>query len=201
MGSTSEEIPDSLPILSRVSVIVVIAGDDAMPVNLDSTQERAYALSLSGTNVALLGRAGCGKSEVMRRAISAARSKWGSKSVAVGALSGAAALVIGGQTLHSLYGMDTRPLSREAWLRETLGRPNVVWRLNALRVLFIDEICTLSSSFFMRLAYVMRRVAPPHLQCMPFAGCQVVGMSFRTLALHCAPLSHSFPSLSSLLNE
>eukprot|EP00168_Porphyra_purpurea_P001789 TRINITY_DN1210_c0_g1_i1.p2 TRINITY_DN1210_c0_g1~~TRINITY_DN1210_c0_g1_i1.p2 ORF type:complete len:306 (-),score=31.95 TRINITY_DN1210_c0_g1_i1:2355-3272(-) len=70
--------------------------------------------------------------------------------------------------------MDTRPSSREAWLRETLRRPAVCRRLNQLRVLFIDEVCTVSSSIFSRLSCVMRRVPPPHMQHLPFAGCQLV---------------------------
>jgi len=109
--------------------------------------------------------------------ITAARAKWGAEHVAVGALAGSAALVIGGQTLLSLFGMDTRPLSTQALRKEPLGRPHVNWRQNALRVLFVDDVCTISSSLFMRLAFVMRRVAPPHLQHRPFAGCQVVGTS------------------------
>jgi len=156
------------------------SNDDNPPalLALDPSQSRACALVLSGCNVALFGRAGSGKSEVMRRMISEAQARWGAEHVAVGSLSGSAALVIGGQTLHSLFGMDTRPLSREAWLREALRSPHVVWRLNSLRVLFIDEVCTISSSLFMKLAYVMRRVAPPHLQHLPFAGCQIVGTCF-----------------------
>jgi len=109
--------------------------------------------------------------------ITAARAKWGAEHVAVGALAGSAALVIGGQALLSLFGMDTRPLSTQALRKEPLGRPHVNWRQNALRVLFVDDVCTISSSLFMRLAFVMRRDVPPHLQHRPFAGCQVVGTS------------------------
>jgi len=103
----------------------------------------------------------------------------------VGALAGSAALVIGGKTLLSLFGMDTRPLSTQALLKEPLGRPHVNWRLNALRVLFVDDVCTIFSSLFMRLAFVMRCVAPPHLQHRPIAGCQVVGTLVR-LDVHLA---------------
>jgi len=163
-------------------------------VTLDASQERAMALFLARSNVALLGRAGCGKSEVMRRMIMAARSKWGNECVAVGALSGSAALVIGGQTLHSLFGMNTRPLSREAWLRETLSRPQVVKRFNALRVLIMDEVCTLSSQLFTRFGYVMRRVGPPHMQHLPFGGCQVVGTFFVCLC-PCVIVEADFPDL------
>jgi len=142
--------------------------------SLDASQQRALSLFETGANVALLGRAGCGKSSVMRRMVSKATEKHGREAVAVTALSGSAAQILSGQTLHSLFGMDTRPLSREAWLRETLRRPEVCRRLSRLRVLFIDEICTVPSSLFSRLGYFMRRVAPPHMQHLPFAGCQLV---------------------------
>lgn len=142
---------------------------------LDEAQEKALSLFHSGSNVALFGRAGCGKSEFLRRMVTAATSRWGTDAVAVAALAGSAALVIGGQTLHSLLGMDTRPLSREMWLSIILERPGVRNRLNALRVLFVDEVCTLSASFFDRLGYVMRRAGPPFVQHLPFGGCQLVG--------------------------
>lgn len=148
------------------------------PHTLDAAQEMALSMYHSGSNVALFGRAGCGKSEVLRRIVLAATSRWGKDAVAVTALAGSAALVIGGQTLYSLFGMDTRPLSREAWLRITMERPSVCKRLNALRVLVVDEICTLPASLFGRLGFVMRRVAPPHMQSLPFGGCQLVG-AFR----------------------
>ena len=141
---------------------------------LDASQQRALSLFETGANVALLGRAGCGKSVLMRRMVSMAIEKHGREAVTVTALSGSAAQILSGQTLHSLFGMDTRPLSREAWLRETLRCPEVCGRLSRLRVLFIDEICTVPSSLFSRLGYVMRRIAPPHMQHLPFSGCHLV---------------------------
>jgi len=145
-------------------------------ITLDASQQRAVELFESRSNVALFGRAGCGKSEVLRRMVASAVASYGREAIAITALAGSVAFIIGGQTLHSLFSMDTRPLSREAWLRETLRRPDVCRRLNQLRVVFVDEVCTVSSSLFSRLAYVMRRVAPPHMQHLPFGGCQLVGM-------------------------
>jgi len=162
----------------------------AFPV--DASRERAYAMALSGANGTFVCRAGIGKSEVMRRMITAARAKWGAEHVAVGALAGSAAFLIEGQTLHSLFGIDTRPLSSQAWLKETLGRPHVVSRLNAARVLFVDVVCTISSSLFMRMAFAIRRVAPSVLQHRPFVGCSVVGTSGSALRPSCKLyLSHS----------
>lgn len=114
--------------------------------------------------------------------VAAATARWGPDAVAVAALSGSAALAIGGQTLHALFGMDTRPLSRESWMRNILERPGVSKLLTALRVLFVDDVCTLPSSRFGRLGYVMRRVAPPRMEHIPFGVCQSAGM-LRTLAV------------------
>lgn len=160
-----------------------IALPDHLPT-LDPAQQQALAHFESGSNVAMFGRGGCGKSEVLRRMVLSATARWGKEAVAVAALAGSAALLVGGQTLHSLFGMDPRPISREAWLRIILQRPGVCLRLNGLRVLFIDEVCTLPASLLGRLGYVMRRVAPPHLQHLPFGGCQVVGTLFL-LVLYC----------------
>lgn len=81
---------------------------------LDEAQELALSRFSSGTKVAVFGRAGFGKSEVVRRSVTAGIVRWGQNSVAVAALAAAVVLTIGGQSLHSLFGMDTRPLSREA---------------------------------------------------------------------------------------
>lgn len=111
-------------------------------LKLDASQVRALDSFREGASIALLGRAGSGKREVLRRIVADATARWGPDAVAVAALSGSAALAIGGQTLHSLFGMDTRPLSRESWLRIILERRGVCKRLNALRVRFVDEVCT-----------------------------------------------------------
>lgn len=168
-----------------------------LPPALDASQERALNLFRAGRSVALLGRAGSGESEVMRRMVKEARERYGDEGVAIGALSGAAALIIGGQTLHSLFGMDIRPLSRDAWVDELKKRPQVCMRLNSVRVLFIDEVCTVPSSLLDKLSYVMRRLQAPFLQGRPFGGCQVVG-TFALLAssttdsmLHCSSRFYS----------
>ncbi|KAK1857387.1 hypothetical protein I4F81_000552 [Pyropia yezoensis] len=61
---------------------------------LDASQERAMELFRSGANIALFGRAGCGKSEVMRRMVAEATARWGREGVAVSAFSGSAALAV-----------------------------------------------------------------------------------------------------------
>lgn len=80
------------------------------PLSLDPMQQRALAQFYSGSNVAHFGQAGSGESEVRRRTLTSAMEKWGKDAVAVPALAGSAALLVGGQTLHSVFGMDTRPL-------------------------------------------------------------------------------------------
>lgn len=164
-----------------------VAGAAQPPPGLDASQERALSLLRAGRSVALFGRAGSVKSEVMRHMVEEARERYGDEGVAIGALSRAAALIIGGQTLHSLFGMDIRPLSRDVWVNELNKRPQVCMRLNAMRVLFIDEVCTVPSSFLDKLGYVMRRLQAPFLHCRPFGGCQVEG----TLALEASSTTHS----------
>jgi len=144
-------------------------------ITLDASQQRAVELFESRSNVPLLGRAGCGKSEVLWRMMDSAVASYGRDAIAITALAGSAAFLIGGQTLQSLFSVGTRPLSREAWLRETLRRPEVFRRLNQLQGVLVEEVCTASSCLFSRLAYVMRRVAPPHMHQLPFGGCQLVG--------------------------
>lgn len=145
-----------------------------MEVTLDNAQEEAMAHFANGLNVAVLGSAGSGKSVLLRAIIARAVERWGAESVAVVAVSGSAAIGIGGQTIHSLFGWDVRPLSQQRWLELTRKRLNLCARLSSIRVLIVDEGPTMCSSLFARMAYVMRHVAPAHLQGMPFGGCQVV---------------------------
>lgn len=158
----------------------------AIVPELEESQQLALQRFCQGSNLALFGRAGSGKSEVLRRMIAVAHDKWGADAVAVAALSGSASSLIGGQTLHSLFGMDTRPMSREMWLRDVLRRPHVCARLNNIRVLFVDEVCSISSSLLDRFGYVMRRIAAPHMQHVPFGGCQVVGKFLGVRAAVCS---------------
>lgn len=146
----------------------------SMDIALDATQRQAVQLFEEGFNVAILGRAGSGKSVLLLDLIARAREKWGDWAVAVVALSGSAAVGVNGQTIHSLCGWDVRPLSRQRWLAETTKRQDICLRMNRLRVLFVDEVATMPASLFARLALIMRRVAAPELQGVPFGACQIV---------------------------
>ncbi|OSX79359.1 hypothetical protein BU14_0079s0002 [Porphyra umbilicalis] len=142
---------------------------------LDAAQERAMSMFESGLNVALLGRAGSEKSVVLREMVRRAVGRWGvAGAVAVTALSGSAAVSVGGQTVHSLFGWDVRPMSKQDALELVRNRPRMFDKLNRIRVLFVDVAPTMSASLFSEMAHVMRHVAPANLQGLPFGDCQLI---------------------------
>jgi len=147
-----------------------------MSVTLDDKQQRALSFFVRGLNVAVLGSAGSGKSVLLRAIIKHAVDRWGANAVAVVAPAGSAAVAVGGQTIHSLFGWDVRPLNQQRWLVHTQARPGLCSRLRSIRVLVVDEAPTMPSSVFSRMAFVMRHVAPVHLQGLPLGGRQVVCM-------------------------
>jgi len=130
-----------------------------------------------GRNVAVLGRAGSGKSVLLREMMLRAVRRWGRGAVAITALSGTAAVGVGGRTIHSFFGWDVRPLNRNDWLEQAWGEPILCEELNRVRVVFVDEAPTMAASLFTRMAHVMRHEGPAHLRGRPFGGCQ----SVRTL--------------------
>jgi len=155
---------------------------------LDAAQERAMSMFESGLNVALLGRAGSEKSVVLREMVRRAVGRWGvAGAVAVTALSGSAAVSVGGQTVHSLFGWDVRPMSKQDALELVRNRPRMFDKLNRIRVLFVDVAPTMSASLFSGMAHVMRHVAPANLQGLPFGDCQLI-CTFIFLLMLCSRL-------------
>jgi nucleoside-triphosphatase THEP1 len=77
--------------------------DDPNSLKLSPEQLEALELAAQGVNMFITGRAGTGKSVLIKEIIKQAREK--GKEVAVTAPTGLAALVIGGKTLHSWAGV------------------------------------------------------------------------------------------------
>lgn len=143
--------------------------------DLDDTQQRVRELYLKKRNVGIFGRAGCGKSTVIVRAIQHARRIYGDKKVGVLAWTNHAAGLIGGRTVHKLLGVGTAALPKERVLEIVKGNPATRYRLQHVRVIFIDELPIIAARWFLVLEYFVRLLAPPSMQAVPRGSCQVVG--------------------------
>lgn len=172
----------------------VEAGRSVVPLEeeaLDERQARAVQLILAGKNVLLSGCGGTGKSVVIRAAKRALREAHPPRPCVITALTGCAALNVGGQTLHSFFGCG---------LPHTVGDLGRVWaesvrskltKLKARRgVLFVDEISMVPPELLDWLSAVLQK-----LFCSreAFGGLQLV---FCGDALQLGPIAGSHVKLA-----
>lgn len=146
-----------------------------MDFELDSRQQNAWEVFVAGRNVALLGRAGCGKSAVMREAIWHAQRSLASNHVAVMAWTTHAASLLGGTTLHKFLSVGIAELSKEAILTNVKGNTFARARISQVKAIFIDEVPQFPARWLTVLKHVVQLLVPPGSQGRPWGGVQVLG--------------------------
>lgn len=154
-----------------------------MSFDLDEYQQSAWELFLSGKNVALFGRAGCGKSAVLSRAIDYAQRVHGATGVGVMAWTSQAASLINGMTFHKFLAIGIAELPKEVILEKVRSNHFVSSKVRATRVIFIDEVALFPARWFAVLEFVVRQLAPPFAQAKPWGDVQVVGKSAPFLSV------------------
>eukprot|EP00796_Vickermania_ingenoplastis_P013273 gene13273-9115_t len=133
-------------------------------------QDRLSQIVLEGASVFVGGKAGTGKSFFLRRVIEELREK-GLK-VAVAGSTGIAALNVGGNTFHSVFGAPVdsveEPLSLRRW--EYVIRRDVIAQHD---VIVVDEVSFLHGGY-LELLERCARTAPGKNAKKPFGGTQVI---------------------------
>lgn len=139
----------------------------AIKITVTPEFQTALASIQGGENLLILGSAGTGKSTFL---------KWlrknleGKKSYAVLAPTGMAALNVGGQTVHSFFGLKAQLLTgSDAWHKPR--NPKVFANL---QLLVIDEISMVRADVFDTVDRFLRKFGPSSNQ--PFGGVQLVLM-------------------------
>ena len=110
-------------------------------MELSPDQLRALETLQGPGNVFLTGRAGTGKSTVLRRYLEAS---FGQGETAVLASTGAAAVLVGGRTFHSFFGLGILEGGPARTVERALKNPRLRRRLQATDAVVIDEISMLS---------------------------------------------------------
>ncbi len=108
-------------------------------MNLNKSQQEALHYLMSSRNVFITGPAGTGKSFL----INYFRKNFAPKMPVVSS-TGAAAVLIGGRTFHSFFGLGTMQESYEIVLQNAISNPMLVNRIKKLQNIIIDEISMLS---------------------------------------------------------
>lgn len=137
--------------------------------SLDPQQQAVLDSVLNGNNVFFSGMGGTGKTFLLKRIVAALKKVHGTKAVACCAPTGVAAILCGGQTLHSLAGCGIANTARDFdKLWKDVNKKK--WRL--LRALVVDEVSMIDPSFLDFLDLQVRQVRGDLEK--PFGGLQLV---------------------------
>eukprot|EP00168_Porphyra_purpurea_P015207 TRINITY_DN4596_c0_g1_i2.p1 TRINITY_DN4596_c0_g1~~TRINITY_DN4596_c0_g1_i2.p1 ORF type:complete len:168 (+),score=16.99 TRINITY_DN4596_c0_g1_i2:345-848(+) len=148
----------------------------ALNVFLDAQQSMAVRLVLSGSNVALVGPAGCGKSAVLRVLVDAGSQRYGPDGVLVLAWASSVAQLVGGATVASVLRSSVGDPSKDSIFRRILGDTEALGKLRRARLVVIDEAPTIQGRWMDRLEFVFRKTARSYAdECLLFGGRRVLG--------------------------
>ena len=135
---------------------------------LRTSQEDAFEILNSSKNVFLTGAPGSGKSFTIKKFVAHCKSK--DINVAVTALTGCAAFLIGGQTVHSWSGIGTGELPPLS-LVEKVKKSKKIKNWYRTKILIIDEISMMSSELFHKLNKIGQIIRKND---KPFGGIQLI---------------------------
>jgi ATP-dependent DNA helicase PIF1 len=139
-------------------------------MKLNPEQEYAFAQVQSGKNIFLTGSGGTGKSYVIHRIREWCISE--NIPLLITAMTGSAALLIDGMTLHSALGLRVGDLSASQQLQHIQKFANIRTRIQTIRMLIIDEVSMLNASLLETIDIILRTIRGCLF--LPFGGIQVV---------------------------
>jgi len=135
-------------VVDDVEMVEAPAEENAQPPNAE--QQTALDSVAAGANVFLTGPAGTGKSFTIAHITKYA--EMAGKVCAVTAMTGSAALLLGGRTLHSYIGLGVGDKSIADMVSYTRYRLKpLVTRVRELDILIIDEISMMSAALFTKM--------------------------------------------------
>ncbi len=136
---------------------------------LNPDQKQALELLSSGENIFLTGGAGCGKSYVVRHFMKDVIPK----QMPILASTGAAAVLLGGRTFHSFFGLGIMEGGFEATFQRVSNDKRLLKRLSEVEGVILDEVSMISGEA-LRLAETLSRVA--RKSDLPWGGMRMIAV-------------------------
>lgn len=139
--------------------------------NVELSPEQAVALDIlrSGENVFLTGGAGSGKSFLIREFM----RDLSPKEFPILASTGAAAVLLGGRTFHSFFGLGIMEGGPEATFQRVMEERKVFKRLRSVEGVVIDEISMIPAEALETAEWIAREVRESSL---PWGGLRVIAV-------------------------
>ena len=123
---------------------------------LTPKQQEAFELFLSGQSFCLTGPGGTGKSHIIKHIVESCKSN--NISCAITAMTGVAASLIGGQTLHKWSGLGLMDRRIETMVGMIRNNEQVLERWTTTQVLVIDEVSMMNQEMFELLNVVFCKI-------------------------------------------
>ena len=136
---------------------------------LSAEQQTALELLQSGENIFLTGGAGSGKSFVIREFM----RDLDAKSFPILASTGAAAVLLGGRTFHSFFGLGILEGGPAATLERALKDVRLLKRIHQVEGIIIDEISMIPGAALQIAEQVAQKAKDSHL---PWGGLRVIAV-------------------------
>ena len=139
------------------------------PQDLTTEQRAAFELMCSGENVFLTGGAGSGKSFLVR----ALREQESPKTLPILASTGSAAVLVGGRTFHSFFGLGILEGGASATVDRACRDRRVMKRLSDVEGFILDEVSMISADALSAAESIARTARSSRL---PWGGLRVLAV-------------------------
>lgn len=172
-GTSNMGVPAEKSVMPKIFYpqrqIMVQSAGPSSAVTLTECQKRAWSHLSGRGNVFLTGQAGTGKSELVNRF----RSGLDPAKFPVVASTGAAALIVGGCTFHSFFGLGILSGGGKAAADRAVKNRYVVARMRKVEGVIIDEVSMLSDEVLAAAEEVARRA---RVRNDPWGGLRVIAV-------------------------
>ncbi len=138
-------------------------------IHILMTQDQAFSILKTGSNVFLTGEPGSGKTHIINRYVTYLRERGIEPEIT--ASTGIAATHIGGMTIHSWSGIGIKTMLDKHDLDKIASNKYVIQHVRRAKVLIIDEVSMLAPETLSMVEAVCRSVKN---NIEPFGGMQVV---------------------------